>query len=61
MRDFGYRVRRRCTGRDLPAHLRRILLMAQQVWSVHAPAKGSEMALARRVAGRDCSRPGSDR
>ena len=30
----GYRVRRRCTGRDLPAHLRRILLMEQQVWSV---------------------------
>src|SRR6266852_4108351 len=30
----GYRVRRRCTGRDLPAHLRRILLMEQQVWSL---------------------------
>jgi hypothetical protein len=31
--DCGYRVRRRCTGRYLPAHLRRILLMEQQVWS----------------------------
>jgi hypothetical protein len=31
--DCGYRVRRLCTGRYLPAHLRRILLMAQQVWS----------------------------
>ena len=38
----GYRVRRRCTGRDLPAHLRRILLMEQQVWSIQrAPAKGA--------------------
>jgi len=34
--DCGYRVRRLCTGRCLPAHLRRILLMEQQVWSVHA-------------------------
>src|SRR5437867_4365830 len=32
--DCGYRVRRRCTGRYLPAHLRRILLMEQQVWSI---------------------------
>jgi hypothetical protein len=32
--DCGYRVRRRCTGRYLPAHLRRILLMEQQVWSL---------------------------
>jgi len=32
--DCGYRVRRLCTGRDLPAHLRRILLMEQQVWSI---------------------------
>jgi hypothetical protein len=32
--DCGYRVRRLCTGRYLPAHLRRILLMEQQVWSV---------------------------
>jgi hypothetical protein len=31
--DCGYRVRRLCTGRYLPAHLRRILLMEQQVWS----------------------------
>ena len=31
--DCGYRVRRHCTGRYLPAHLRRILLMEQQVWS----------------------------
>src|SRR5713101_648199 len=30
----GYRVRRRCTGRYLTAHLRRILLMEQQVWSL---------------------------
>jgi hypothetical protein len=37
--DCGYRVRRLCTGRDLPAPLRRILLMEQQVWSVpdHQP------------------------
>ena len=34
--DCGYRVRRRCTGRYLPAHLRRILLMEQQVWSQRA-------------------------
>ena len=34
--DCGYRVRRLCTGRYLPAHLRRILLMEQQVWSRHA-------------------------
>ena len=27
---------RRCTGRYLPAHLRRILLMEQQVWSVQS-------------------------
>src|SRR2546425_8466770 len=32
--DCGYRVRRRCTGRYLPAYLRRILLMEQQVWSI---------------------------
>src|SRR5882762_58213 len=32
--DCGYRVRRLCTGRYLPAHLRRILLMEQQVWSI---------------------------
>ena len=32
--DCGYRVRRLCTGRCLPAHLRRILLMEQQVWSI---------------------------
>src|SRR5882724_471036 len=32
--DCGYRVRRLCTGRDLPAHRRRILLMEQQVWSI---------------------------
>jgi hypothetical protein len=34
--DCGYRVRRRCTGRYLPAHLRRILLMEQHVWSICA-------------------------
>jgi hypothetical protein len=34
--DCGYRVRRLCTGRYLPAHLRRILLMEQQVWSRRA-------------------------
>ena len=33
-RDCGYRVRRLCTGRYLAAHLRRILLMEQQVWSL---------------------------
>ena len=32
--DCEYRVRRLCTGRYLPAHLRRILLMEQQVWSL---------------------------
>src|SRR5467141_581024 len=32
--DCGYRVRRLCTGRYLPAHLRRILLLEQQVWSI---------------------------
>src|SRR5713226_1043166 len=32
--DCGYRVRRLCTDRYLAAHLRRILLMAQQVWSL---------------------------
>ena len=32
--DCGYRVRRLCTGRYLPAPLRRILLMEQQVWSI---------------------------
>ena len=32
--DRGYRVRRLCTGCYLSTHLRRILLMAQQVWSV---------------------------
>src|SRR2546422_7461114 len=32
--DCGYRVRRLCTGRYFPAHLRRILLMEQQVWSL---------------------------
>ena len=32
--DCGYRVRRLCTSRYLPAHLRRILLMEQQVWSI---------------------------
>ena len=32
--DCGYRVRRLCTGRYIPAHLRRILLMEQQVWSI---------------------------
>src|SRR5262249_15776254 len=30
----GYRVRRHCTGRYIPAHLRRILLMEQEVWSL---------------------------
>ena len=35
-RDCGYRVRRLCTGRYLPAHPRRILLMEQQVWSRRA-------------------------
>src|SRR5229473_5691499 len=34
--DCGYRVRRLYTGRSLPAHLRRILLMEQQVWSHRA-------------------------
>jgi hypothetical protein len=34
-RDCGYRVRGLCTGCYLPAHPRRILLMEQQVWSVH--------------------------
>src|SRR5262245_65976490 len=34
--DGGDRVRRRCTGRYLLAHLRRILLMAPQVWSRRA-------------------------
>jgi hypothetical protein len=33
-RDCGYRVRGLWTGRYLPAHPRRILLMEQQVWSV---------------------------
>src|SRR5216683_7998579 len=33
-RDCGYHVRRLCTGRYLAAHLRRILLMEQQVWSI---------------------------
>ena len=33
-RDCGYLVRGLCTGRYLPAHPRRILLMEQQVWSV---------------------------
>jgi hypothetical protein len=32
--DCGYHVRRLCTGRYLSAHLRRILLMEQQVWSI---------------------------
>ena len=32
--DCGYRVRRLCTDRYLSAHLRRILLMEQQVWSL---------------------------
>jgi hypothetical protein len=32
--DCGYHVRRLWTGRYLPAHLRRILLMEQQVWSL---------------------------
>src|SRR5215831_19197306 len=32
--DCGYRVRGLCTGRYLAAHLRRILLMEQQVWSL---------------------------
>jgi hypothetical protein len=32
--DCGYHVRRLCTGRYLPAHPRRILLMEQQVWAV---------------------------
>src|SRR5215475_15834566 len=44
--DCGYRVRRRCTGRYLPAHLRRILLMEQQVWSRRA----RQSALRPRVA-----------
>jgi len=35
-RDCGYRVRRVCTDRYLPAHPRRILLMEQQVWSRRA-------------------------
>src|SRR4029453_1486226 len=34
--DCGYRVRRLCTGRYLPAHPRRIMLMEQQVWSRRA-------------------------
>src|SRR2546425_4290926 len=34
--DCGYRVRRLCTGCYLLAHLRRILLMEQQVWSIRA-------------------------
>ena len=34
--DCGYRVRRLWTGRYLPAHPRRILLMEQQVWSRRA-------------------------
>src|SRR4029453_14792233 len=34
-RDCGYRVRGLCMGCYLPAHPRRILLMEQQVWSVH--------------------------
>ena len=32
--NCGYRVRGLCTGRYLPAPPRRILLMAQQVWSI---------------------------
>ena len=36
-RDCGYRVRGLCTGRYLPAHPRRILLMEQQVWSLGVP------------------------
>jgi hypothetical protein len=35
-RDCGYRVRRHCTSRYLPAHLCRILLMEHQVWSRRA-------------------------
>ena len=35
--DCGYRVRGLCTGGYLPAHPRRILLMEQQVWSIHMP------------------------
>jgi hypothetical protein len=48
--DCGYRVRRLCTGRYLPAHLRRILLMEQQVWSIqHA----RQSTLRPRVAARN--------
>src|SRR5215831_3263191 len=36
-KDCGYRVRGLCTGRYLPAHPRRILLMEQQVWSISMP------------------------
>src|SRR5215831_14707174 len=36
-RVCGYHVRRLCTGRYLAAHLRRILLMEQQVWSLRVP------------------------
>src|SRR5262249_8528855 len=35
--DCGYRVRGLCTEGYLPAHPRRILLMEQQVWSIHMP------------------------
>src|SRR5215475_13663427 len=37
----GYRVRRLCTGRYLPAHLRRILLMEQQVWSLQCARRST--------------------
>ena len=45
--DCGYRVRRLWTGRYLPAHLRRILLMEQQVWSVQ---RARQSTLRSRVA-----------
>jgi hypothetical protein len=46
-RDCGYRVRGLCTGRYLPAHPRRILLMEQQVWSVQ---RAKQSTLRPRVA-----------
>jgi len=51
--DCGYRVRRLCTGRYLPAHLRRILLMEQQVWSLQRARRST---LRPRVAA-DTERP----
>jgi len=49
--DCGSCVRRLWTGRYLPAHLRRIVLMEQQVWSVHA----RQSTLRPRVAGIHCA------